>query len=268
MIEVQGATMYYIRPKRYRELLLHPFRGSERTRALHPLQLKIPKGSCIGLLGPNGAGKTTLLKLLGGVLYPTSGAVRINGLDTIRDNQAAKQVIGLAVNDERSFYWRLTGIQNLQFFGSLQNLFGPALDQRIAEVLSYVGLENAADVVVSNYSSGMRQRLAIARGFLSDPAILLLDEPTRALDPLGAEDVRKLISEWVACNAAKTLVIATNQIADLVGVCDNIYLIFDGRIVGTVSGRNQTEEDLFAFYATTLSDLGVSNDFAKGDSLP
>ena len=174
MISLREATMMYPVPKRYREYLMHPFRSRRRVLALARIGLDIQMGDCLGLLGPNGAGKTTLLKLIGGLLYPTSGVVLIDGFDTAKKNSYARRKISFVINEERSFYWRLTAVQNLEFFGVLDNLSGDTLKRRIASLLEIVGLENAGAKRVSDYSSGMKQRLAIARAMLADPDVLLL----------------------------------------------------------------------------------------------
>jgi len=185
--------MSYPRPRRYLDYLLRPFARPQYFTALRGINLTIDRGECVALLGPNGAGKTTLLRLIGGLLFPTSGTVTVNRFDSYKNNDEVRGMVGYVLNEERSFFWRLTGRQNLEFFGALENLWGERLRYRIDSLIESVGLEDARDKHVSDYSSGMRQRLAIARGLLADPPILLLDEPTRCLDPIGAQAVRELI---------------------------------------------------------------------------
>jgi len=235
VINLQNVSMCYPKPKRYKDYLLYPFRKSNSIRALFNVTLKIAKGESIGFLGPNGAGKTTLLKLIGGLLYPTSGKVIIDNYDTSKDNHRTRSKVGYILNEERSFYWRLTGIQNLEFFGALDNLYGTALRRRIEELIKLVGLENVADKRVSNYSSGMRQRLAVARGLLADPDILILDEPTRALDPLGAENLRNLILDEIHLEGHKTLVIATHQVEEAEMMCNTICIVANGCVLASDS---------------------------------
>jgi ABC-2 type transport system ATP-binding protein len=183
MISVAVTLMSYPVPRRYRELLLRPLRPRAENDALRDVRLDIEDGESVALVGPNGAGKTTLLKLLGGLLYPTAGTVQVGGLDTVRENLALRRLVGLVINKERSFYWRLPGCENLEFFGVLENLEGAALRSRIEALLGRVGLSQAAHRRVSDYSSGMRQRLAIARGLLADlpRADLLLHRRARAV---------------------------------------------------------------------------------------
>lgn len=256
MITAHAATMQYPVPKRYREYLFHPLRPPRRVQALSEVDLQIDNGACVALVGPNGAGKTTLLKLLGGLLYPTTGSVRIDGLDTVEHNLSARRKVGLVINEDRSFYWRLTGIENLEFFGTLDNLHGSELRERTAVLLKLVGLAAAGDKRVSDYSSGMRQRLAIARGLLVDPEVLLLDEPTRSLDPLGAREIRRLISGEIHAERTRTIVVATNQLADVSDLCDRLLMIHHGSIVRSSQVTQSTEQEITELYQQTMHPLG------------
>jgi len=254
MIALDQVTMRYPVPKRYREILVHPWRERRRVLALHAIDLRIAEGDCLGVLGPNGAGKTTLLKLIGGILYPSAGRVLVDGLDTTRHNLHARRKVGYVINEERSFFWRLSGIRNLGFFGVLDNLSGEYLRQRIAMLLSQVGLEDAGEKRVCDYSSGMKQRLAIARGLLADPDVLLLDEPTKSLDPIGARDLRRLLSLEVQADRSRTLVVATNQIADVVGLCDRLCVIANARIVGSMPLSGAGESAVAEFYRRVVEE--------------
>ena len=189
LIMARDVTMQFPVTKRYRELLLHPFQKRRMVTALKSVSLEVEKGERIALLGPNGAGKTTLLKLIGGLLLPTQGEIVVNGFDTRRHNTAARKSVGFVMNEERSFFWRLNAKQNLEFFAALDNLSGKAMEERIRELIHFVGLESHLDKDVSTFSSGMKQRLALARGLIAEPEVLILDEPTRALDPVACEDL-------------------------------------------------------------------------------
>jgi ABC-2 type transport system ATP-binding protein len=250
MISVQNASMLYPIPKRYREWVLRPFSPRRAHRALVDASLELERGARVAILGPNGAGKTTLLKLIGGLLVPTKGVVRVNNFDTARHSSAARRSVGFVLNEERSFFWRLTGRQNLNFFGALDNLVGRDLRGKIDDLIRLTGLEKAADTVVSNYSSGMKQRLALARGLLSDPDILILDEPTRTLDPEACEEMRDLILDRIHRGSRKTLLIATHRLEEARLMCDRALVISEGRILAheRLEDLEKRKVDLSDFY--------------------
>jgi ABC-2 type transport system ATP-binding protein len=241
VISVRAVTMRFPVPKRYREWLLAPLRPRRRITALSNASLEIQEGDRIAVMGPNGAGKTTLLKLIGGLLFPSEGEIVVHGLSTRRDNAAARRSIGYVLNEERSFFWRLTGKQNLEFFGALDNLSGSRLRDRIDELIQLAGLENFAGQLVSGYSSGMKQRLALARGLIADPRLLILDEPTRALDPLACDEMVQLILANVLRAPRKTLLIATHRPEEATILCNKVMVVDGGRVrafdnIGDVTG--------------------------------
>jgi ABC-2 type transport system ATP-binding protein len=231
LISVRGVTMQFPVPKRYRELLLHPFRHRRVATALKSVDLEVEKGERIALLGPNGAGKTTLLKLIGGLLLPTQGEIVVNGFSTLRHNSAARKSVGFVLNEERSFFWRLNARQNLEFFATLDNLSGTAMQERIRGLIHFVGLDAHSDKTVDTYSSGMKQRLALARGLIAEPEVLILDEPTRALDPVACEDLNDLIIERLHKGSRKTLLIATHRLEEAMRLCDKVLIINEGKIL-------------------------------------
>ena len=231
MIEINNVHMSYPKEKRYVDYLLHPFKRDTHL-ALKGIDLKIDSGDRIAFLGANGAGKTTLLKLIGGLLYPTKGNIIIDGYDTISHNMLARKSVGFVLNEERSFYWRLTGKQNLQFFGKLDNLEGNKLKTKIDEVLYLVELDNdAINRRFAGYSSGMKQRLAIARGLLSDPKILILDEPTRTLDPISAESIKNILEKRLHQNTQRTLLIATHRLEEAEALCNKLCIMNKGNVL-------------------------------------
>jgi ABC-2 type transport system ATP-binding protein len=213
----------------FRELLRKPF-DRRTVTALDGLDLRVERGRVFCLLGPNGAGKTTLIKVLATLVLPDGGRAEVDGHDVSREPGPAKRRIGYAVNDERSFYWRLSGRQNLEFFGALYGLRGPVRDRRIAEVLRLAGLEAAADLRFNTYSTGMRQMLAFARALLADAAILLVDEPTRSLDPQAADKIRAFLCDELAGRERKTVLWATHDLGEAADHADDIAVISRGRI--------------------------------------
>ncbi len=230
IISVRDVTMAFPIAKRYRELLLHPFRPRRVKTALAGASLRVQKGDRIAIMGPNGAGKTTLLKLIGGLLLPTEGDIVVNGFSTLVQNSAARKSVGFVLNEERSFFWRLTAVQNLEFFGALDNLWGVDLRDRIRELIHLVGLEEADEQLFSTYSSGMKQRLALARGLIAEPEVLILDEPTRALDPIACDELTELIMSRIHNGSRKTLLIATHRLEEAMKLCNKVAIVDKGRL--------------------------------------
>lgn len=211
-----------------------------KTRELEPpavdhVDLSIRDGELFGLLGPNGAGKTTLIKLLCTLILPTSGRASLFGYDLHQEDEIRAQ-IGLVTSDERSFFWRLTGRQNLDFFASLNGLYALTAKERVNSVLRQVDLLDVADKQFQVYSTGMRQRLAIARALLKEPQILFLDEPTRGLDPNASSNLHELIRS-LARNKEKTIFLTTHDLNEASDLCDRIAIMDDGKILacGTIA---------------------------------
>lgn len=206
-------------------------RGPNHVDALREVNLEIPAGSVFGLVGRNGQGKTTLIKSICGLLEPTHGSVRVFGFDSVRDAREVKRRVGLVSADERSFYFRLTGRENLRFFGRLLALPHRALEARIEALAETFELLPALDRRFQDYSSGNKQRLSIARALLADPPLLLLDEPTRSLDPLSAEGLRRVIGAWAQGGAPKTVIITTHNLAEVEQLCARVAILSRGRVI-------------------------------------
>ncbi|WP_424529534.1 ABC transporter ATP-binding protein [Sphaerisporangium viridialbum] len=204
------------------------FRAGRATKvAVDGLTLEIPPGRVTGLLGLNGAGKTTTIKILATLLRQTGGTVRVDGLDPLKDPNAVRRRINLIAGGERMVYARMTGRENLWYFGQLYDVPRTALDARIAELLALVGLTGAADTMVERYSRGMAQRLSIARGLINDPAYLLLDEPTLGLDAPIARDLRRVVARLAA--EGKGVLLTSHYLAEVEELCEHVYVIGDGR---------------------------------------
>jgi ABC-2 type transport system ATP-binding protein len=224
-VEVEDITRVF-EPRR---------RESSRVVALDGVSLTIPEREIHGLLGPNGAGKTTLVKILSTVLLPTSGRARVLGHDVVEETQAVRPLIGIVFGGERGLYWRLTGRQNLEYWGALYKLSGRDSRARAQQLLERVGLADKADGRVEEYSRGMKQRLHLARGLMGDGRVLFLDEPTTGMDPLAAREFRTLIGELR--EEGRTVLLATHDMAEAETVCDRVTLIDRGRIIATESPR-------------------------------
>jgi ABC-2 type transport system ATP-binding protein len=228
-IEVLGVTKIF--PARFPRVkrLLH-FKTKPEVVALREVTLSVRAGEIFGLIGRNGAGKTTLLKIISALILPTSGTVRVVGYDVQRESERARAAIGLVTADERSFYWRLTGQQNLMFFARLYGMSDRAARRRIEYLLELLDLQELAPRRFHEYSTGNRQRLAVVRALLTDPPVLLLDEPTRSLDPIVARELRALIRERVSREAGKTVLLTTHNLAEIEELSDRVAVIKQGVI--------------------------------------
>jgi ABC-2 type transport system ATP-binding protein len=206
-----------------------------RVVALDRVSLRIPEGEIHGLLGPNGAGKTTLVKILSTVLVPTAGRASVLGHDVVDDTRSVRPLIGIVFGGERGLYWRLTGRQNLEYWGALYKLSASRTRSRAQELLERVGLTERANERVETYSRGMKQRLHLARGLVGDARVLFLDEPTTGMDPLAAREFRSLIAELKG--EGRTILLATHDMVEAETVCDRVTLIDRGTILATESPR-------------------------------
>ena len=203
-------------------------RGRE-TEALVDLSIQVAKTSVFGLLGPNGAGKTTTVRILSTLLTPTHGSARVLGYDVVKQAKQVRERIGFILGGDRGLYGRLTGKQNIRYFGALNHLNPKTAEARANELLERVGLKGDGDTPVEQYSRGMKQRLHIARGLLTDPEVIFMDEPTIGLDPIGAQELRQYIPELV--NQGKTIFLTTHYMLEADMLCDTIALIDKGRLV-------------------------------------
>lgn len=198
--------------------------------ALGGVDLDVEPGEIVSALGPNGAGKSTLLRILGTTVLPDRGTASVCGIDVVSNPAGARRQIGLMIGDERSLYWRVSGRGNLAFFAALQGMRRRIALTRADELLELVGLHDAADRAVLGYSSGMRARLSLARALLAEPPLLLLDEPTRSLDPLAASDFRTTAAR-LAQEHKTGILLATHDLHEAVAVSDRIVILSAGRVV-------------------------------------
>lgn len=197
--------------------------------ALRGVDLEVPWGGIVALLGPNGAGKSTLLRILGTTVLPDGGQAEVAGHDVVADPGTARRCLGLVLGEERSWYWRLSGRDNLQFFAALQGLHRSAARARAAELLDDVGLTDAADRRFDRYSSGMRARLSLARALLCEPPVLLFDEPTRTLDPVAASSFRGEVRRQA--EAGRAVLFATHDLHEAAAVASRVVVMVGGSMV-------------------------------------
>ncbi|MBM3469607.1 MAG: ABC transporter ATP-binding protein [Armatimonadetes bacterium] len=198
--------------------------------ALDGVSLTVAAGGIFGLLGPNGAGKTTLLRLVSTLLSPSRGRIAVLGRDTRRYPEEVRRRIGAVLGGERSVYWRLSGRENLLYAGALHDLPPRVAAGRADELLRMVALTERADDLVERYSSGMRQRLALARALVHDPALLILDEPTAGMDPQAAAEVRALLAA-LARDGGRTVLIATHNLDEADRLCGTVAILDRGCLV-------------------------------------
>jgi ABC-2 type transport system ATP-binding protein len=244
-----------------------PPRGVMRLMAKSPLRtevlavdkvsLTVKKGELFGLIGPNGAGKTTLIKILCTLLLPTSGKALVNDCDVVSSEEQVKALIGFVSTEARSFYWRLTGRENLHFFAALHNLKPDEAKNRVGAMLEKVGLDQDADNMVYTYSSGMKQKLAIARGLLTDPAILFLDEPTKGVDAITSRNIKSFIRGTLVEGEKRTVFYTSHRLEEVEELCDRLAIMDRGRIrfCGTVAGLKEimNRKDRYAIGAQGLT---------------
>ena len=206
-----------------------------RTAALAGVSLEVSPGEVHALLGPNGAGKTTLLRSLMGLMAPASGTVRVAGVDVARRPRDLNRRVGLVPSQERTFYERMSGLENLRFFARMHGLPAREAVARAERGLAAVGLEHAARRRVGTYSQGMKKRLSLARALLVEPAVLLVDEATHDLDPEGARRVEALVR--AAADAGAAVVWTTQRVDEIRGLADAATVLVAGRTCfrGTVA---------------------------------
>jgi ABC-2 type transport system ATP-binding protein len=232
-VSVENLSKTYPPPfPRLKKLLR--LRVQSPVEALKNVSIEIEEGEIFGLIGKNGAGKTTLAKIIATLVEPTAGRVSVKGFDSVKNSVKVRSLIGLATAEERSFYWRLTCEQNMMFFARLYDLKDTLARKRIAEIFGKVGLTELSARRFSELSTGNKQRLAVARALLPGPPILLLDEPTRSLDPLAAEEMRKLIASLDNVSVLLT----SHNLAEVERLCNRVAIISKGEIRAVNSPEN------------------------------
>jgi ABC-2 type transport system ATP-binding protein len=228
-ISIRNLSKTYPVPfRRLRAFFRRP--AKEPVEALRDVSFDVHTGEIFGLIGRNGAGKTTLTKIVATLVQPTTGSVSVRGNDSVLHDVQIRREIGLATAEERSFYWRLTGEQNLLFFARLHGLGERVAKQRIQELFGKLELEEVARRRFGEMSTGNKQRLAVARAMLSTPPVLLLDEPTRSLDPLAAARMRELIRSLAQQDPPVTILLTSHNLAEVETLCRRVAIISRGRI--------------------------------------
>ncbi len=204
-------------------------RPPRAVQALHGVSIEVKMGACVALLGPNGAGKTTLMGICAGLIYPDAGHVEVLGCRYPKKRTEALRRVGMVTTSDRSFFWRLSGRQNLHFFAALQGIEPAEAQRRSHELLQTFGLSAHADRRYLSYSTGMKKRLALARALLHDPSVLLLDEATNGLDAEGAEQLLESIRELVI-DRGKAVLWATHRSEEIGVICDAVVVLIEGQV--------------------------------------
>jgi ABC-2 type transport system ATP-binding protein len=205
----------------------------EKRLALSEIDLDVAEGEFLGLLGPNGAGKTTLFKVLSTLVLPDAGRAMILGHDVVQNPAATRRLLAPVIADERSLHWRLNAAENLRLFAALHAVARSEVRTRIDDLLALVGLDTTAGQLVGTFSSGMKQRLLIARALLARPRVLLLDEPTRSLDPISARALRTFLREELVARQGCTVLLATHSADEAFGLCDRVAVLDKGQLLAT-----------------------------------
>lgn len=199
--------------------------------ALDGVSLEVPRGELFGLLGPNGAGKTTLIKILATLLLPTSGTAKVDGLDVAADTQEVRRRISMVSGGETSGFGLLTVEENLWMFARFYGLDNKAIRSRLDEMMKTVGIYDRRKTKISDLSTGLRQKMNFIRGFISDPNVVFLDEPTLGLDVNAARDVRSFVKDWMQQNPDRTLLLTSHYMAEVDELCERIAIIDKGKVL-------------------------------------
>lgn len=235
-VEITGLKKSYAVDKSF-------FSRRSSYQALSDVDLQIKQGEIFGLVGRNGYGKTTLIRCVAGLLAPTEGTIVVYGHDTVHDGEEVRKLIGWVGAEERSFYLRLTGRQNLMFFARLQGVPDHISQVRVSELAQQLECEPLLDRRVHELSTGNRQRLSIIRGLLHLPRLLILDEPTRSLDPFAADDLRTVLSRWVQQDPQRSILITSHLLFEIEAMCHRIAIMGKG-CLGACGTLKQLREQL------------------------
>jgi ABC-2 type transport system ATP-binding protein len=219
--------------------------GKKETKTLTALEgvdLQIRKGELFGLLGPNGAGKTTLIKILTTLLAPSHGQASVAGFDVSKEPEEVRQRINMVSGGESSGYGLLTVRENLWMFAQFYGIPGKEANARIKTLLEIVGMADRENTRTHSLSTGLRQKMNIVRGFLTDPQILFLDEPTLGLDVGASRDVRNFIHRWMGDDTQRTLLLTTHYMVEADELCDRVAIINKGKVLacGTPASLKQS----------------------------
>lgn len=207
--------------------------GRHETTVVDQVSFDVAVGEVFGVLGPNGAGKSTIFRMLSTMVAPDAGTATVYGQDIWLEPSRVRATLAAVSSDERSLNWRLSGRENLLLFAALHRVSRKETEALVSSVLRTVGLDCTGNKMVAAFSSGMRQRLLIARALLARPKVLLLDEPTRALDPISAQEFRQFLRTELVERQRCTILLATHNADEALGFCDRVVVLNRGRVLAT-----------------------------------
>jgi ABC-2 type transport system ATP-binding protein len=229
-LQLRGISKSFPARRTLLQTLRHP-RARSMVEAVRNVSCDIREGEFFGLLGQNGAGKTSLFRILSTLVAPDRGSATILGADVVKEAKLVRSYVAPVFTSDRSLYWRLSAIENLRLFAVLQQLDHAEGERRVREALERVGLEGTAARMVGTFSAGMKQRLLLGRALLGRPRVLLLDEPTRSLDPIAARAFRTFLREQIGQEAGCTVVVATHDPDEVRELCDRVGVLHHGALV-------------------------------------
>src|SRR5262245_23569267 len=240
-IHTDGLTRTYRKPRKRRWWWSRPKpeeNESQEFVALDQVSLEVRPGELFGLLGPNGAGKTTLIKILTTLLAPSSGVAKVDGLDVVKQADQIRPRINMVSGGESSGYGILNVRENLWLFARIYGVPTAVAQERIDRMLGVVALTDKATSRISHLSTGQRQKMNFCRGFITDPKILFLDEPTLGLDVTSARAIRAFIQEWIRETPGRTMLLTTHYMAEADELCDRVAIIDKGKVLACDTPAN------------------------------
>ena len=261
IVELRGLSKRFPVRRTWKESVRAPF-ARPMAVAVDDVSFSVAEGEIFGLLGQNGAGKTTLFKMLSTLILADSGEATIAGLDVRDQADAVRRLLAPVIANERTLYWRLSSLENLRLYASLQGLRGANAKAELDRVLAITGLADTGEKMVGTFSTGMKQRLLIARALLGRPRVLLLDEPTRSLDPISARDLRRFLRETVVGLEGCTVLLATHDADEVWDLCDRVGVLERGRLLAvdaTAVLRHRAGSDRFGLWLRTGEQIAATN---------
>ncbi|NLK25783.1 MAG: ABC transporter ATP-binding protein [Euryarchaeota archaeon] len=233
--------------------LTRSFSGKEDIIALNNVDLRVEEGELFGLLGPNGAGKTTLIKILCTLLLPSSGTARVLGYDVDREAHLIRPRINMVSGGEISGYGLLTVRENLWMFSQFYGVPGKVAKERIDELLNIFDLADKADAKLRTISTGQRQKMNVIRGFVTNPDLIFLDEPTLGLDVTSSRTIRDYVRRWIGERDGRTILLTTHYMREAEELCDRVAIIDRGKVLAcdTPSNLKRSVDDSSSFLIET-----------------